>query len=266
MNVTQLRELIAAENSEIHTTLPGVIVEYDGKFATVRPTLDKQLANGDVLAAPKIVRVPVCWPCADMNGAKAFLTMPLKAGDPVKLSFCERALEDWLGGQDGPPGDPRQFDLSDAFATPMHVRGFEAADTDKVVLGYGPMTMKISSDGEIYIDTTAKITATTTADVLVKTEANATVEAAVQATVRAPLTTIDALQTITTGNLQIGGYLTFAPGSPGPGPRAQLRGPVELIEGPLTSPDQDVIMQGKSLVNHVHGGVTAGSDSTSPPT
>lgn len=266
MNVTDFRRLIATELSEVHTTLPGEIVSYDGKFAVVRPTLAKKLANGETLPAPKIVKVPVCWPCADMNGAKAYFTMPLKAGDPVKLSFSERALEDWIGGEDGAaPGDPRQFDLSDAFATPLHVRGFEAADTEKVSLGYGPMTMKISADGEIFIDTVAKITATTTADVLVKTSANATVEAGVEATVRAPLATIDALQTNTTGNLQVGGYLTFAPGSPGPGPRAQLRGPIELVDGNLYSATQDVIMQGKSLATHTHLENGAGSQ-TNPPT
>lgn len=265
MDVTQLRALIAAENAEIHTTLPGVIVDYDGQFATVRPTLDKQLANGEVLPAPQIARVPVCWPCADINGAQALFTMPLKAGDPVMLSFSERGLDSWLGGQDGAPDDPRQFDLSDAFATPMLRPGTMTADTERVSLQYGPMTLKITAEGEVTLDTTAKITATTTADVLVKTSANATVEAAVQATVRAPLTTIDALQTITTGNLQVGGYLTFGATSPGPGPRAQLRGPIELIEGPIYSADQDVIMQGKSLATHTHLENGAGSQ-TDPPT
>lgn len=265
MNITDLRQVIGAELAEVHTTLPGVIVDYDGQFATVRPTIDKQLANGEVLAAPKIVRVPICWPCADVNGAQALFSMPLKSGDPVMLSFSERGLDSWLGGQDGPPDDPRQFDLSDCFASPMLRPGTMTADTENVSLQYGPMTLKITPEGEVTLDTTAKITATTTADVLVKTSANATVEAGVEATVRAPLTTIDALQTITTGNLEVGGYLTFAPTSPGPGPRAQLRGPIELIEGPIYSADQDVIMQGKSLATHTHLENGAGSQ-TDPPT
>jgi hypothetical protein len=265
MNVTDARRLIATELSEVHTCLPGEIVSYDGKFAVVKPTLAKKLANGETLAAPQIVKVPVCWPCADMKGAKAYFTMPLKAGDPVQLNFSERALEDWLGGDTGAPGDPRQFDLSDAFATPMHVHGFEAADTENVSLGYGPMTMKISPEGEITIDTVAKITATTTADVLVQTSANATVEAGAVATVRAPMVISDALNTVTTGNLEVGGYLTFGATSPGPGPRAQMRGPVELIDGPLYSNSQDVIMQGKSLAGHTHLEHGAGSQ-TDPPT
>lgn len=265
MNVTDMRRLIATELSEVHTCLPGKIVSYDGKYAVVRPTLAKKLANGETLPAPQIVKVPVCWPCADVGGAKAYFTMPLKAGDPVKLSFSERALEDWLGGNEGPPGDPRQFDLSDCFATPMHTQGFEAADTENVKLGYGPMTMKITPEGEIIIDTTAKITATTTADVLVKTSANATVEAGATATIKAPLVTSDALNTITTGNLEVGGYLTFGATSPGPGPRAQMRGPVELVDGPLYSATEDVIMQGKSLAGHTHLENGAGAQ-TNPPT
>jgi hypothetical protein len=208
----------------------------------------------------------VCWPCADVGGAKAFFTMPLKAGDPVMLTFSERALEDWIGGDEGAPGDPRQFDLSDAFATPLHAHGFDAADTENVKLGYGPMTMKITPEGEIIIDTTAKITATTTADVLVKTSANATVEAGGEATIKAPTVTSDALNTFTTGNLIIGGNLTFAPGGGGGGgPRAQMRGPVELIDGPLYSATEDVIMQGKSLATHTHLENGAGNQ-TDPPT
>lgn len=257
MNVTELRQIISAEMADVHTTLPGVIVDYDGQFATVRPTLDKQLANGQVLPAPKIVKVPICWPCADVNGAQALFSMPLKAGDAVMLSFSERGLDSWLGGQDGPPDDPRQFDLSDCFASPLLRPGTMTADTERVSLQYGPMTLKITPEGEVTLDTTANVT--------VRTTTSAVVEAGVEATVRAPLTTIDALQTITTGNLQVGGYLTFAPGSPGPGPRAQLRGPIELVDGNLYSTTQDVIMQGKSLATHTHLENGAGNQ-TNPPT
>lgn len=150
MNVSDLRRMIAAELAEVHTCLPGVIVSYDGEFAVVRPTLAKQLANGDTLPAPKIVRVPVCWPVGDVGGAKALITVPLKPGDPVEIRFCERALDDWLSGLDGAPGDPRQFDLSDAFATPLHRPGLGlAADLQNVSLQYGPGSIKISPEGKI---------------------------------------------------------------------------------------------------------------------
>lgn len=152
MNVSEQRRLISAELADVHTCLPGVIVAYDGQFAEVRPTLAKQLANGDTLAAPKIVRVPVCWPSGDVNGAQALITVPLKAGDPVLLYFCERALDDWLGGLDSAPGDPRQFDLSDAFAAPMVRPGVGAKpDLANVSIQYGSGSIKLSPTGMLTI-------------------------------------------------------------------------------------------------------------------
>ena len=150
--VSEQRQVIAAELADVHTCLPGVIVSYDGQFAAVRPALDKQLANGEILAAPQIARVPVCWPCGDVSGGQALISVPLRAGDNVLLHFSERALDDWLNGTDGAPGDPRQFDLSDAFATPMMRPGtVPAADLDSLTLRYGAGALRISLEGRISI-------------------------------------------------------------------------------------------------------------------
>lgn len=252
-----MRALIAAEQAEIHTTLPGVIVDYDGQFATVRPTLDKQLANGEVLPAPQIARVPVCWPCADVNGAQALFSMPLKAGDPVMLSFSERGLDAWLGGDNGPPDDPRQFDLSDAFASPMLRPGTMTADTENVSMQYGPMTLKITPEGEVTLDTQAPVHVTTTAPI--------DVNSAIKVTVAAPEIDLDAVLTNVLGNLFILGYLTTGTGGSGTGARMQLRGPVEVIDGDLTVVGHDVKADTISLKTHEHSGVTAGGDNTDVP-
>ena len=257
MSVTDTRALIATEMADVHTCLPGVIVDYDGEFATVRPTLDKQLANGETLAAPKIARVPVCWPIGDVNGAQALFTVPLKAGDPVLLHFSERALDDWLGGSDGAPGDPRQFDLSDAFATPMARPGTIKADTERVSLQYGPMTLKITAEGEVTVDTTAPIHMTTTAPVDINSD--------VSVLVKAPLVTVDALETIVTGNMQLAGFLTMGTGGSGIGARAKIRGPVEVVDGNVTVPGHDVIAQNISLVTHRHTNVENGPDTSGTP-
>lgn len=147
MDITELRRLIATELSEVHTTLPGVIVSYDGRTAVVRPALPKQLASGQVLPPPQIVQVPVCWPIGDVAGQVALVSVPLKPGDPVKLSFSERALENWLAGSDQAPDDPRQFDLTDAFATPVMRPGAAVADTENVSVQYGACSLKLSPDG-----------------------------------------------------------------------------------------------------------------------
>ncbi|CAB3911894.1 hypothetical protein LMG3410_04877 [Achromobacter aegrifaciens] len=147
--LSALRLFIASELADVYTTLPGVVVAYDGTFVTARPALAKRLANGQVLPAPQIVRVPVCWPAGDVGGAQALISVPLKPGDPVKLSFSARALENWLAGSDGPPDDPRQFDLSDAFASPVVRPGTMTADTENVSIQYGPGTLKLSPEGHL---------------------------------------------------------------------------------------------------------------------
>ncbi|MGO4400288.1 Gp138 family membrane-puncturing spike protein [Achromobacter sp. PAB15] len=147
--VTLVRRLIATELSDVYTTLPGEVVAYDGVFVTARPTLAKRLANGETLPPPQIVRVPVCWPVGDVNGARALISVPLKVGDAIKLSFSARALENWLAGDNGPPDDPRQFDLSDAFASPLLRPGTMAADTQNVCIQYGPGMLKLSPAGDL---------------------------------------------------------------------------------------------------------------------
>lgn len=177
MKTSELKALIRNELSDIHTCLPGVIVSYDGQLATVRPSLDKLLGNGQALVAPQIVKVPVCWPVGDIHGAQALITVPLKPGDDVELNFSERCLDNWLTGSNSAPDDPRQFDLSDCFATPMLRPNTLKADTENVSIQYGPMSMKIAPDGTVTVSNTTKITFDTpqaifTNDVLIQGKAS----------------------------------------------------------------------------------------------
>lgn len=132
---------------DVYTMIPGVVVSYDGETVTARPSIPKKLANGDTLAAPQIVRVCVKWPIGD--GGRAMVTVPLKPGDPVELTFSCRSLENWLSGSDTAPDDPRQFDLSDAFCTPVMRPGVGRADTENLSVQYGAGSMKIAPDGTI---------------------------------------------------------------------------------------------------------------------
>lgn len=141
-----MKDLIYAILADVNVCLPGEIVAYDGTTATVRPAIPKQLANGQTLPAPQIVRVPVEWPIAD--GGRAQITVPLKPGDPVKLTFSQRSLENWLSGSNQAPDDPRQFDLTDCFASPV-MRPGTGADTENVSVQYSGAWMKISPDGVI---------------------------------------------------------------------------------------------------------------------
>ncbi len=164
---SELRELIATELADVHTCLPGTVVSYDGRSAVVKPAISKQLSSGDELPAPTIVSVPVCWPCGDVGGGQALISVPLKAGDAVLLHFSERSLENWLSGRDGVPGDPRMFDLSDAFATPVCRPGALQADPDSVTVQYGGAVFRMGAGGEVSIDTPAQVSITAGAGVAI---------------------------------------------------------------------------------------------------
>lgn len=147
--LSSMRDVVATELSEVRTTLPGTVVSWNGRLATVRPSIPKRLANGRVLQAPQIVSVPVHFPVGD--GGSAMITVPLKPGDSVTLHFCERSMEQWLSGSQDAPDDPRQFDLTDAFATP-HLAPFVAgADTENLSIQYGGGSIKIAPSGDITI-------------------------------------------------------------------------------------------------------------------
>lgn len=232
MNVTQLRELIATELSDVHTSLPGVVISYDGNRAVVKPALPKQLASGDVLQAPQIVNVPVCFPVGDAG--KAQITVPLKGGDPVLLHFSERALESWLSGSDDAPDDPRQFDLTDAFASP--VMRFAAADTENVCIMYGAGTIKLAPSGDL--------------------------------TITVPTMTVTADQTTFDSPVTVNGPLVYTngiSGAGGTGSTMTITGNVD-IDGEVNIDGGSLTHNGKNIgSDHTHNGVVAGGDETGEP-
>ena len=225
--VKVMRAVIASELADVYTTLPGEVVAYDGTFVTARPALAKRLANGDSLPPPQVVRVPVCWPVGDVNGAQALISVPLKAGDAVKLSFSARALENWLAGDNGPPDDPRQFDLSDAFASPLVRPGTMAADTENVSIQYGPATMKLSPAGDL--------------------------------TFQVKTWTVQAQQTIFNTPLTVNGPLLYTQGMSGEGGEGgasmRIRGGVAYEGGAITHNGKNI---GDSHRHPYAGGITEG--------
>ncbi len=232
MNISQLRELISTELADVHTSLPGVIVAYDGNRAVVRPAFPKQLASGETLAAPQIVNVPVCFPVGD--GGQAQITVPLKGGDPVLLHFAERALESWLSGYDDAPDDPRQFDLTDAFATPVFRSA--TADTENVCIMYGAGTVKLAPSGDL--------------------------------TITVPSMTVTADQTTFDSPVTVNGPLIYTAGiagEGGTGSTMRITGNVE-IDGALSVDGSDLTHNGKNVgSDHTHSGVTPGGSETGEP-
>lgn len=139
--------------SEINTMAPGVLRSYNPATnrAVVAPVLPKRLANGDPLPAPDVVEVPVVWPLT--MGGKCGFTLPMKAGDGLKLDFAQRSLEGFLSGGVDAPDDPRRFDLSDAVATPgLQAQGVSAHAEDAVFF-FDKVKLSLKPDGSGVMET-----------------------------------------------------------------------------------------------------------------
>lgn len=86
-----------AQLDDIHTILPGQIIEYSGhtrRTAKVQPSIKPRNVNNKILSTAPIENVPVIFPS---GGNKKFnMLYPLNAGDGCLLFFCESSLGDWI--------------------------------------------------------------------------------------------------------------------------------------------------------------------------
>lgn len=112
-----IEALIARRVSQINTSMPGQITQFDSsrRTATVQPMVKirEMRPDGSVvsrLRAP-IQNVPVVIP--------KYLKLQIEAGDDVLLLFASTAIGSWIaaGGVVEPEND-RQHDLDDAIAIP----------------------------------------------------------------------------------------------------------------------------------------------------
>lgn len=127
--------------------LPGTVEEYDAARGTASIRVDvgeyvriagKEVPEHD----PVLVDVPVEWPGA----GGAYIVFPLRRGDPGRLFFGDRSLDEWKDNAEGAvlARDRRYHHTSDAvFAPGLHRPAAPwkgatggAVRTDAVTLGY----------------------------------------------------------------------------------------------------------------------------------
>lgn len=113
-----IREYCDYYFTRVHTSMPGVISEYNAKTrrAIIQPSLERRAGNKEFVPLPLLIDVPVQFP-----GTKKYtIHFPLEKGDEVSIFFSERSIEAWKdAGQDGiKDTDPRRFSLSDAYCVP----------------------------------------------------------------------------------------------------------------------------------------------------
>lgn len=144
-----------SERRDTHTSLPGEIVDFDPatQTATVR-IMYKPTVNGQAVEPPLLKQVPVSQPRA--GGFS--MTAPIKAGDPVNLSFDGADTSDYYeGGQQTAGTTKRMNSLSDATATPGRAPGPKALsnfDPENMHLGTedGKSGVRVSPDGKLALE------------------------------------------------------------------------------------------------------------------
>lgn len=217
----------------LSVALPGIIQSFDpdAVTCTVQPAIFGQRLGGDNALIseelPTLLDVPVVFP----RGGGCTLTFPVKPGDECLLVFSDRCIDFWWqNGGVQEPVDPRQHDLSDAFAiVGPQSQAHKIANISTTAAQFR------SDDGSTFFEinpTTKKITLTAPGgfDVI------------------APESTFSAKVTIT-------GLLTWAGGMVGSiasGTAAKITGAIEFF-GTLKSNGKDISDQ------HTHSGVQTGS-------
>lgn len=105
--------------SMLRVSMPGIIQTFDpiACTCTVQPAISGQAADelGNFKSAPLplLLDVPVVFP----RGGGCTITFPIKEGDECLVIFSDRCIDFWWqNGGVQEPVDPRQHDLSDAFA------------------------------------------------------------------------------------------------------------------------------------------------------
>lgn len=215
-------------STQMRVAMPGIIQSFDpdAVTCTVEVALRGIVGDGSTELKP-LVDVPVIFP----RGGGCTLTFPVKEGDECLLIFADRCIDFWWqSGGVQETVDPRQHDLSDAFA----IVGPQSQAQKISGISTGATQLR-SDDGSTYFElnpTTQqiKIVAPGGLDVI------------------APESTFSAKVTITGLLTWMGGMV----GSLASGTAAKITGAIEFF-GPLKS-------NGKSIDDtHTHKGVQTGS-------
>lgn len=106
-------------SSSLRVALPGIIQSFNPVTVTcvVQPAIKGSMRDAkdklQSVTLPLLVDVPVVFP----RGGGCTITFPVKKGDECLVLFSDRCIDFWWqSGGVQEPVDPRQHDLSDAFA------------------------------------------------------------------------------------------------------------------------------------------------------
>lgn len=234
-SLSQLLQMAGRQVSgQISVSQPGTVTGYDHSTqkASVRPIIKRGYSDGREDVQPVIHEVPVIFP----RSSGASLTFPVTPGDTVLLVFSDIALERWLAdGKERGPGDLRQHALTDAVAIPGLIpfsTGSLAENNEDVLLTFEGSQVRLTGGGDIELDTGGKVKINAVDKVEV-TAPDIELTGQAKITLTAPQIGIAAEQSTVTGTFNLSGG--------------------------------DIIADDVSLKEHVHEGVSSGSEETGLP-
>ena len=145
-----IQRAIDASIADVHTAIPGIVVEYDAatQKAKIQPAIKRKYLDGGLVSLPQLTNVPVVMPRA----GKAIVHLLVKKDDVVLVVFSERSVDKWLSqGGVVDPLDARRHDLSDAFAIPGGYPFSDPAtvsDPDALTVRNDQAEMKVLAGGK----------------------------------------------------------------------------------------------------------------------
>ena len=147
----QVEDTVREATYDIHTAIPGTILEYDpvAGLATVKPAGTLAMKNGDRLSYPEIVKVPVIF--QQGNRQKAVIAYPVMPGDGCLILVCENDMKPWMSHGKETDSDMK-FDLTNSVCIPgLFAEGTLAAqkavEENAVVIQNEDMTVVVKPDG-----------------------------------------------------------------------------------------------------------------------
>lgn len=155
---TAQRIALDGRQSQIWTTMPAIVTSVNWGEMTLecQPAVQGEQDNGDgtstFVSLPLLVDCPIVFPA----GGGFILTMPIKAGDEVKISIASRCINSWWqnGGTGNIPEEFRMHDLSDGFAecgpkSLPNVVGNISSENVQLRSNDGTCYLEITPDGKI---------------------------------------------------------------------------------------------------------------------
>ena len=167
----------------------------------VQPVVNKKYIDGEIMAYPEILSVPVQFPSSSTSA----LTFPINQGDNVLLVFSQKGLDVFKSGATSAhdPIDMRSFDKRDAIAIPC-VNPFSKSINDPVKRtlfhSVDDMVMThnigLPTECEVRMKPTGKIELTSALQVDIKAPIT-NVTSTISTTVTAPIAAITAITSAT---------------------------------------------------------------------